>query len=297
MQRIPLWVHPALILAGLLYGGNYRMAKEVLDNYIEPFGLNLIRVLAAVLVFWMLGFIKPERIDKADYGRFALCAIFGTSVNILLFFKGLSYTTPVNSSLILTTLPIAVLVVSYILTGEKIRLFQLIGIALGLSGAFLLLDTDQINFANKSLLGDIMVLLNTISYAVYLVLVKPLMKKYHAFTVLKWLFTLGFIIVAPLGLEQFLAIDLRAFDSFGLVALIYVAFATTVFAYFLNIKGLQYVSSTIVGYYIYLQPLFAGFIDIAIGKQSMSTQLIMSSLLIFAGVFLVSNPKMQSRLS
>lgn len=297
MQKVPWWVHPALLTAGLFYGGNYRVAKEVLDHFMGPFGLNLLRVVTAVVVFWLVGSIKHEKIEQGDYGRLLLCALFGTSLNITLFFKGLSYTTPVNAALILTTLPIFVLVVSYLLMREKIGFFQVAGVIFGLAGAFLLVQTDQVSFADKSLLGDAMVLLNTVSYALYLVLVKPLMAKYHAFTVLKWLFLMGLLIIAPLGYEQLLAIELSSLTSFGAMALLYVAFATTVFAYFLNVSGIKYVSSAIVGYYIYLQPLFAGFIDVIIGEQTLNVHLIVSAGLIFTGVFLVSNPKLQIKKS
>jgi len=288
MRKIPWWVHPALLTAGLLYGANYSVAKEVMNNYLEPFGLNLLRVLTAFLIFLIFGAFKHQKIDRSDFPRFVICALFGASLNVTLFLKGLSFTTPVNAALILTTSPIIVLIASYFLLKEKITLLQVIGITLGLTGAIFLLNTNEVSFSNQSFLGDVMVLVNTVFYSLYLVLVKPLMVKYHPFTILKWIFGMGLVIVAPLGYQELLAIDIASIDTQAIFALLYVATATSAFAYFLNVKALRHVSSALVGYYIYLQPLFAGLIEVFIGRQVLTFEILVSTGLIFLGVFLVS---------
>ncbi|MEQ9424571.1 MAG: DMT family transporter [Cyclobacteriaceae bacterium] len=288
MSKTPWWVHPALLTAGLLYGANYSIAKLAMGNYIEPYGLNLLRVSMAFLVFMLLSGTKGEKLDNSDIPRIVLCTLCGASLNLTMFFKGLSMTTPVNSALILTTSPIVVLIASYLILKEKIRVRQIIGVGLGLFGAFILLNTNELSLNSEGLIGDVITFGNTVLYSVYLVIVKPLMVKYHPFTILKWIFGLGLIIIAPLGFNQFIDIEIALADWPGLLTLGYVAVATTVFAYFLNISAIKHVSSTIVGYYIYLQPLFAGFIEIIFGRQEISLQLILSSVFIFLGVFLVS---------
>ena len=287
MRNTPWWVHPSLLFAGLLYGANYSIAKDVMVHYIEPYGLNLIRVLTAIAVFWLAGSFHNEKVDRADVPRFLLCALFGASLNITLFFKGLSNTTPVNASLIITASPIVVLLAARTLSGERINAIKVIGIIIGLSGAIYLLNTNEISLQSKNFIGDLTVLINITFYSLYLVLVKPLMLKYHPTTILKWIFTIGAVIVIPIGYQELMAIRLSEIDLTGYLSLVYVALATSVVAYYLNIKAIGHLSSTVVGYYIYLQPLFAGLIEVAMGRQAITTDILISAGLIFLGVFLV----------
>ena len=288
MLNTPWWIHPALLMAGLLYGANYSIAKNVMQNYLEPNGLNLLRALTAVIVFWIVGSIKPEKIDRSDYTRLALCAFFGASLNILLFFQGLALTTPVNAALIVTTSPIVVLVMSRFLLGETVNFLKGTGVIVGLGGAVYLINTNEISFSSQNFIGDLIVFVNISFYSIYLVLVKRLMVKYHPFTVLKWIFTLGLVIIFPAGISDFVSINFSSVTMDGYFSLLYVATSTSVFAYFLNVKAMKHVSPSIVGYYIYLQPLFAGLIEILRGNEFFSTDIAISASLIFIGVFLVS---------
>ena len=124
--------------------------------------------------------------------RLILCALFGVVTNQLMFFKGLSITSPINASIIMISTPILVLVLSAILIGEKITINKVTGILLGAIGSFIILGGKDFSFDSSNLKGDIFVLINACSYALYLVTVKPLMAKYHPITVIKWIFLFGF---------------------------------------------------------------------------------------------------------
>ena len=190
-----LQAHIALFLVAVIYGGNYIVAKEVMDpGYIQPLAFIALRVGFGFILFWLFAstFIK-ESIDWKDFPRILTCAVFGVATNQLFFFSGLKLTTPINASLIMTTTPILVLIASALIIGEQITGKKIIGIILGASGAILLIAYGKdISFEQAHLLGDLFILINAISYGVYLVIVKTLMRKYHPITIMKWLFGIGF---------------------------------------------------------------------------------------------------------
>ena len=148
-----------------------------MPDKIGPSGFIALRVIGGGLMFLLLRFsLKFERVDKKDFLRLALCGLTGVAINQLCFFNGLAITSPVHASLIMTINPIFVLITSAILLGTIITSRKILGIALGGIGAvFLLLNTPESTTSNgPSLLGDILILINALSYGIYLVIVKPL---------------------------------------------------------------------------------------------------------------------------
>lgn len=286
------WVHAAVFTVALIYGVNYSVMKTITPQYILPLGVVLIRVFSAAVLFWFLA-PRNEKIEsKKDYGRLALCALFGVALNQIFYVKGLALTLPTNAAVMMTSTPIMVLVVSAFLLGEKITLRKGIGILLGFTGAFLLFSKGGVQFSGDTFLGDIMVLVNALSYGVYLVLVKQLMVKYKPLTVVKWIFTIGLIYVLPFGLADFQAIEWGAFGQNQYAALGFIIVFVTLLTYLLNGWALQHISPSVVGYYIYLQPVIATIVALVFRGDKLTLQTVLFSLLIFAGVFLVSwNPK------
>ena len=209
-------VHLALFAVSLIYGANYTIAKEVMPLYISPSATILMRVLGATFLFWILvGGKRLVLVDRKEKITLLLSAVFGVVVNQLLFFEGLARTTPINASLIMTTTPLLVLVVSAISGGEKFTFLKVLGVSLGLLGAAMLIssktDINSTSFFPASLsfefkfnfnLGDLLILLNATSYAIYLVIAKPLLKKYSALSISKWLFTLALPFVLPFGFSD-----------------------------------------------------------------------------------------------
>ena len=173
-----LKAHLALFSVALIYGANYSIAKIVLDDgYIQPVGFILLRNIVAIIFFWAFHswYIK-ERVEKKDLPLLLLCGIFGIAINQIFFFSGLKFTTPINASLIMLMTPILVLITSAFILKEKITWQKVLGIALGILGAVLLVTYGkQLSFAQSQLKGDLMILINAISYAIYLVMVKTLL--------------------------------------------------------------------------------------------------------------------------
>ena len=125
--------------ASTIYGINHTLAKGVMPTYIGAYGFILLRVLGASLLFWLLSmFTKSEQIDRADYWRFLGCAVFGMFVNMLSFFKGLSLSTPINSSVIITLSPVILLILSALFLKERIGFIKILGVLIGMLGALVL---------------------------------------------------------------------------------------------------------------------------------------------------------------
>lgn len=287
-----LLAHIALFTANLIYGINYTVAKDVMPDFIQPLGFIFIRVSGAVLLFWFCyRFFFYERVDKKDLFKLALCGLFGVAINQMLFFKGLNLTTPINAAVIMVTNPILVLIMGALFTTEKITKRKLLGIGVGALGALSLITYGgAIEMNPDHFWGNIMVLINAASYGVYLVLVKPLMKKYKPITVISWVFIFGFIFVIPFGWGEFQTINWQAMPVHILWSVAFVVLGTTFMAYLLNIYGLKTLNPSTVSTYIYLQPVLASIIALMMGSDQLSFIKIAATLTIFVGVYLVSVP-------
>ena len=284
----------ATSIATLIYGVTFTIAKEVMPLYIKPYGFILLRVGGAAMVFWLLGlFIKAKSIEKSDYKKIIIAAFFGVGLNMLTFFKGLSYTTPISASVIMVTSPILVLIFASILLKEKLILRKIIGVVIGLIGAVILIvyGTSPNGDAQNMMLGNLLVFINAASYALYLIFVKPLMAKYEALTVIKWVFTFGLLIVLPFGLTEFTEVDWFHLPTKAILALSFVVICTTFMAYLFNVFALKNLRASTVGFYIYLQPLLATALAIMSNSDQLDLIKILASVLIFTGVFLVSGRK------
>ncbi len=295
MKSNNLSAHLAVLGANVIYGITFTVAKDVMPEYVSPNAFILIRVTGAVLLFWLLAksLGLKESVDPKDWTRFALAGVFGVAANQLLFFQGLSLSTPINAAIIMTVNPVMVLLIAAIVLGNKITLTKGAGIFLGLSGA-ILLNTFQHgewiipSFSNETAFGDFLIFLNATSYAIYLVIIKPVMQKYNPVTVIKWVFTFGFVYVLPFGLLQLIDVNWEIIPQVVYGEIAFVVIATTFFAYLFNIYGLKKLSPSVVSIYIYLQPFLATVVALLWGKDDLSVMKIVSAALIFSGVYLVS---------
>ncbi|MBT8282605.1 MAG: DMT family transporter, partial [Muriicola sp.] len=227
----------AALGATVIYGLNHTIAKGVMPIYVKPFGFIMIRVLGATALFWAISLLGPrERIEKKDWGRLLLCSIFGMVINMLAFFKGLELSTPINSSVLVTTTPIIVVVLSALLIQERIRLFKGLGVIIGLVGALgLIIYGQEVRQDAPNIpLGNMLFLVNALFFGLYLILVKKLIAKYHPFTLMKWLFLLGIFINLPVALPDFLEISWTTLPAEALWKITFVVLGTTFCTYLFN---------------------------------------------------------------
>jgi drug/metabolite transporter (DMT)-like permease len=287
------WALVAATLVSIIYGVTFTIAKDVMPKYVQPFGFITMRVGGSMVLFWFVSFLfTNEKIAKVDFPRIIAAAFFGVALNMLTFFKGLSYTSPIMGAVLMVTTPMIVLVLSAILIKERMQKRKVFGLVLGLIGTvFLILYGKSMQNAPNATLGNILVFVNAVSYGFYLIIVKKLMDKYNAFAFVKWIYTFGFLMVLPFGWNEFQAIDFQNLPTDILWKIGFVVVFSTFLTYLLNLVSMRELKPTIVAVFIYLQPLFATIFAVSLGKDDLSLVKIISAILIFTGVYLVTQKK------
>jgi len=286
-------------LVSIIYGVTFTIAKDVMPNYIDAYGFIFLRVGGSALLFWAVWLVMRllkvgpnEKIALTDFPRIIACAFFGVALNMLTFFKGLSMTSPISAAVIMVCTPLIVLILSAIIIKEKMRKRKILGILLGLFGtSFLILYGKSVENNSNVSLGNFLVLVNAVSYGYYLVIVKKLMDKYNAFTFVKWIYLFGFLMVIPFGWSQFQSVNWVVVSSDIVYKIGFVVVFSTFFTYLLNLLSMRELKPTLVAVFIYLQPLFATVFAISLGKDELSWVKISSAVLIFTGVYLVTDKK------
>jgi drug/metabolite transporter (DMT)-like permease len=289
-MKTNLKVHLALFMVSLIYGATFTVAKIVMPTYVQPYAFILLRVSVATvcIYFFHRHFVKGAISDKKDLLPLLISAIFGVAGNMLLFFKGLSITTPINASVLMLNTPIFVIVFAAIIIGEKLTWNKVIGILIAAAGALLLMGGSKFKFQSETVMGDIFVTANAIIYAFYLVYAKRLMVKYHPLTVTLYSFFFGFFLVLPFGLNQALEIDFANLPSLIWLCIAFITIGSTFLTYVLNAYALKHASSSLVGSYIYLQPVLATLIAVVSGKDMLTIEKLLSIAIVFTGVYLAS---------
>ena len=282
----------AATVATTIYGLNHTIAKMVMPIYIGSLGLVLLRVLGATIIFWTIGlFFKSKPIEKKDRFTIIKCGLFGMSINIAAFIAGLDYSTPVNSSILIIISPIFVVILSFFIFRNKINLLKILGIIMGFIGALILiLNADSNSSVGRNIpLGNFLFIVNSISYAYYLIIVKPMAQKYDLITLFKWLFLIGLIFNFPLGINQFTDVNWSSLPvKEAILPMAFVVICTTVMTYFLNGYALSKITSTEVAVFMYLQPIIGILFAIFTKSDTISLTIIIASILIFIGVYLTS---------
>lgn len=284
----------ALFMVQLLYGLNYTIAKTVMnENYIKPFGFVLLRVAGATLLFWLMSlFLPKQKIDRKDFIKFFVAAVFGVVVNMLFFFKGLEFTSPIHASSIMIIVPIVILVLSAIFLNEKVTPLKITGVVLGLIGALILtLYGKSARVGDNVPLGNLLIFLNAISYSIYVILIKKLTAKYHPFTFIKWLFLFGLIMLIPFGYNDLQDVKWQTFTPYTTFSVLFVIIGATFGTYLFNPLALNKLKASTVGIFIYLQPVIAGLFALAMGVDFIDSLKITAMVVIFLGVYLVSKKK------
>lgn len=284
--------HLALLGANLFYGAGFTVAKHIMPRLVQPLGFIFIRVSVVMLLFWLSYFGGEKfrtKIERKDWLILVLGGLFGVALNQMLFFMGLNLTFPIHASLIMMSTPLLITIIALFVLKERLKPQKALGLLMGISGAFLLMSAGkEITMTGNSAMGDFFVFLNAASYAIYLVMIKPLMQRYRPIIVIRWVFFFGFLFVLPFGYPQFAAIEWSQFQATDYAAVAFIVICVTFFTYLWNIYALQHLSPSTAGAYIYLQPIFAAIISMVVIGEQLTWIKLLATILIFTGVYLVN---------
>lgn len=288
--------HLAMLAVAIMFSLNMNAGKYLLSNFISPFGYTMARVGFAAIAFWITSFfVHKEQVSVKDHLLLVFGAFFGIIMNQGLFIFGLGHTSPVNASIITTSAPLFAMIIAAIVLKEPVTVKKVSGVLLGISGALLLIYTNH-NISGASVssgsIGDIAVIGSSFSYALYIVVTKPLSLKYSSATIMKWMFLYAAIGLFPFFYKDLIYSDLfKQANVFPYLIFIYVLFFATYLAYTLIPVAQKRIRPTTISMYNNLQPVIATFVAIMLGQDTFSFSKIMAGMLVLAGVYLVTQSK------
>ncbi|MBK8169927.1 MAG: DMT family transporter [Sandaracinaceae bacterium] len=284
-------VHVALFGVQIAFATLSIAGKDALQSF-APSSIAFLRMAGATLV--LLAFtaarVGVPRVPWRDAAKIFGLALLGIVFNQLLFLLGLKRTTPINATLLTCTIPIFTVLIALVLGREKTRWQSMVGVFISFFGIVFLVGTESISFGLDVAVGDLLIVLNAFSYAVYLVLVRPVIEKYGALTVMTLAFLFGTLAMAPLGIPELIESAPRATPhAWRLVA--FLVLVPTVFTYLLNAWALRRAPASLVAIYIYVQPIATALFNILLGRGHPSSNVIAAGLLVFVGIALVTRPR------
>lgn len=285
--------HIALFVANLIFGLNTPITRTIVPQVVDPFVMTFFRMIGAAILFWTISiFTKQEKVPTKDIVLFFFAAVFAIVLNQTFFIYGLSKTSPIDASLVITLVPIVTMVLSAIFIKEPITFKKAIGVIIGASGAMILiLGGSNDSSSASSLVGNLIVLSSVFSFAIYLSLFKDLISRYSPITAMKWMFLFATILTLPVSYKMFIQTDFASFDTSVILRIGYVVVLATFFTYMLIPIGQKTLRPTTVSMYNYLQPIVASVATVIIGMDKFGVDKIISAVLVFFGVYLVTQSK------
>jgi len=290
-MNIQARAHIGVLFTNFFFALNLSLVQFVSPEPLGPYGVNLFRVAGSLILFWMMSVLTKSNaekpIRKQDWIRLVGCGFTGIFLNQTLFIKGLTLTSTVHAALLMLSTPLVITGLAVFFLKEKLRWIQALGLLLGLTGAAVLI-MDRTDMGADSLLGDGLIIINAISYAIYFISVKPLMQYYPPTQVIRWVFTFGAIGILPIGFTQGLHAIETGMTTYEWLSIGIVVICGTYLAYSLNIRGIQVLGAGVSGSYIYFQPVFATIIAILFLQETLTLGKVIAAGLIFLGVYLSS---------
>ena len=295
--------HVAMLAANSMWGLMAPLAKFVMiGGAVSSLVMTDLRVFGAMILFWIFSFFqKREHVGHKDLMKLFVASLLAIVFNQGSYIFGVGMTSPVDASIITTSMPLIAMILAAIFLKEPITGKKILGIAVGASGALLLiLGSSQASGTtvkgDNPLLGDVFVLLAQCSYAFYFVLFKNFVTKYSAVTVMKWMFTYAFICLLPFSYSSLLATDWLALDGARIASILFVVVGATFLSYILIIVGQKNLRPTVAGMYNYIQPLVATIVAICWGMDSFNLTKVLSVVMIFGGVWLVTSSRSRAEM-
>lgn len=286
--------HLAMLTASVIFALNVPITKSLIPEWVAPPAMTTLRIVFATVMFWLVSFFqKKEKVALKDFPVIFFGSFFGMAFNQMMFIIGLSKTSPIDSSIIATLSPVMVMLISAAVLREPITAKKAIGVIIGGLGAILIIVTQtHVGVKSSSWVGNLFCLISAASYAIYLVITKPVTMKYTPVTLLKWMFLFSTFMIIPFTYQDVVSAKVFAvYNESAIIRVVYVLFFATFISYFLIPVALKRIRPTTVGSYNYLQPLVASFAAIAVGQDVLTWEKPTAALFIFTGVYLVTISK------
>lgn len=303
MNLMKLKGHSSMLGANVMWGLMSPVAKFVMvGGAVTPLVVTDLRITGAMVLFWIASFFqKPERVAPKDLLKLLGASLLAIVFNQGCFIFGVGLTSPVDASIITTSMPLLAMVLAAIYLKEPITGKKVLGIAVGAAGALLLiLGSHQVSEAkaagNHYIWGDLLVLLAQFSYALYFVLFKNFVNKYSLITIMKWMFTYAFICALPFSYNDLLHTEWKSLQGTEIGALVFIVVGSTFISYVLIVIGQKNLRPTVAGMYNYVQPLVASIVAVCWGMDTFNFVKIISVALIFGGVYLVTSSRSKAEM-
>lgn len=289
-----------MIGAETMWGLMAPIGKFILSGaVITPLLMTDFRMIGAACLFWIASlFTQPEHVNHKDMLSLFFAALFGIVFNQGTYIFGLGMTSPINASIVTTSLPILTMVIAAIYLREPITGKKLLGVFMGAVGALLLILSGQPMSGGQSgsIGGDLLCLFAQFCFSLYLVFFKGLIGKYSPITLMKWMFTYASICLIPFSYTEIVQLDWSLLDYKVIAGLVMVVFCATFISYLLIPIGQKNLRPTVTSMYNYLQPIVASILAVAWGMDSFNALKIVAVILVFSGVFFVTQSKSRTQL-
>ena len=295
--------HVSMLVANVLFGLMAPVSKDTLNYFVENgisrFVLPSFRMAGAALAFWILSlFVRPEPTTRSDRKKFFLAGMFSIAINQTLFIVGVSYTSPVDASVVTTLLPVVTMIMAAIILKEPITHLKVIGVVMGLVGALLLVLSNGtiVSVGDRPLLGDALCFTAQISFSCYLVFFRDFIKRWSPVTLMKWMFLFATIVFVPWQIPSIAAIDFAALPPTIIAEICYTVFVSTFFCFLLVAIGQKRLRPTTVSSYNYIQPIMSTIVALMWGQAVFGITKGIAVALVFLGVYIVTQSKSRQQI-
>ena len=278
--------------ANFFYGTNVIAVKQIAPHHIQALGISFSRIFFTAILLTMLPLFsgKKERIEKKDYLLLMVAGLLGVTLNQTFSIMGIASTNPIHSSLLIMSTPIIVTVLAAIFLKESFGGNKIIGLLLGLTGAFILIKSRATSgeVHPPTMMGDGLILAGSVCYSTYLILIRKVSKKYSPITILRFVFLFGSLFSMPFSLNSFTTADWAAFSGWDWFSILYIIVLGTLAANLLMNWGVQQWGPSKTGSFVYFQPVFGTLGAVLLLGEQFSVVKAIAGLLIVAGVWVTS---------
>ena len=285
--------HLACFIAYAIFGFNIIVCKDLTSgNLISPLAIFCLRSIGAGGLFWIISLFMPkEKIEKKDYIRIFAASMLGFFTCQITFLVGIPYITPMDCSILTAMSPIYTMAIAAIAIKEPISWQKAGGVSISFAGIIYLIVSKTGGSggpAETTLFGIFMIILNSLSFSMYLGIFKPLISRYSVVTFMKWIFLFAFAVSFPFAGKEVATLDWSAIPKIQIAELAYLIICATFITYFLIPFGQKRIRPTLVSMYSYVQPIIAIVISICVGMDTLTWQKVLAAFMVFGGVIIVS---------